>query len=507
MLINEKNIKLLGVLFLLSIGSSHFLMAGNLQLQRKITGQVTDVNGENLIGAYVTEIGDAKNGTITDIDGNYSINIKGSGTLRFSYLGYMPQEIKITNQTILNVSLVADNKLIDEVVVIGYGEVNKKDLTGSVGLIKMDELRKAPVPALDQALAGRIAGMAVNANDGQPGSEMNIVIRGGNSLTQSNTPLYVIDGFPVEDFSLSSLNPGDIQSINILKDASATAIYGSRGANGVVVIETKSAKGGKTDITYEASVGFQQVAKKLDLMGPYEFVRYQTEFYPSKFIKYYLEDRGMTLEDYKNVEGYDWQDLLFQTGYTQSHNIMLSGGNAQTRFYLSGSYYDYKGVIINSGYNRVQGRLKLDHNINKRLRTGVNLTYTNDLNEGQLASAEQRGSKSYSSYTMYQTWGFRPLFFDDAGFDPENDVIDEGANDERVNPIVAVKNEIRQKKRNMLNINGYVKYSITKELEFLARAGMIRDDSKNEAFYNSKTARGYPSNTNTRGVYGSVYNN
>jgi len=471
-----------------------------------VVGKITDEKGAPLPGVSVKVKG-TSTGATSNEEGNYTITVKEDAVLVFSFIGFTPQEVKVAQRKTINIVMKTQSTGLDEVVVIGYGAVQKQDLTGSVGQVKIDEMRKAPVSSIDQALAGRVAGVSVSANDGQPGSPAEIVIRGGTSLTQSNTPLYVIDGFPVEDFSLASLNPNDIQSINILKDASATAIYGSRGANGVVVIETKSAKGGKTNISYQTGLGFQQVSKTMEMMDPYEFVKYQLELNPSKAKTFYLDNPGRTLEDYKTVQGYDWQDMLFRNGNTQSHSITISGGNAQTKFYLSGSWYDYNGVILNSGYKRAQSRLKLDHNISKALQIGLNLTFTSDRNFGQLASVEQRGSKSYSTYTLYQTWGFRPVFLEDNGFDFENDVTDNQTDDERVNPIVSVLNEIRQKKENTLNTSGYLKYKINNQFEFLSRVGIIQSKSRNEGFYNSKTGRGYPSTTNTRGVNGSIYNN
>ena len=191
-------------------------------------------------------------------------------------------------------------------VVVGYGQqISKQDLTGAVSQVKMKDIEKAPVPNIDQALQGRVAGVQVSGTDGQPGEGLNIVIRGGNSLTQDNSPLYVVDGFPMEDFASSSLNPDDIESISILKDASSTSIYGARGANGVVMIETKKGKIGAPVITFNNSLGVQQVQKTIEMMNPYEFVKYQTEMNMANAKSMYLDSMNRTLEDYREMEGID----------------------------------------------------------------------------------------------------------------------------------------------------------------------------------------------------------
>lgn len=210
-------------------------------------------------------------GTVTDKNGKYSIRAGKNDVLEFSLLGYTPQTVKVGTQTRIDISLAEDAKQIDAVVVeVGYGSQLKRDVSGSVGIVKVDDMVKAPVSSFDQALQGRVAGVNVTSSDGQPGTDFNIVIRGANSLTQDNSPLYVIDGFPIENFSNSALNPDDIASLTVLKDASATAIYGSRGANGVIIIETKKGKVGRPTITYSGTFGVQSVTKKIDMMNPYD---------------------------------------------------------------------------------------------------------------------------------------------------------------------------------------------------------------------------------------------
>jgi TonB-linked SusC/RagA family outer membrane protein len=265
------------VLMFLTIMLSAFSMAQN---NITITGTVFDETGESLPGVNIIIKGQDK-GTITDFDGKFGITVANTNAiLVFSYLGYETQERKVERNKPMVITLKEESKALNEVMVIGYQDVKKKDLTGSVAKANLDDMMKAPVASFDQALAGRIAGVNVSSGEGTPGGTMNIVIRGNNSLTQENSPLYVIDGFPVEDPRVgSSINPNDIESIDILKDASATAIYGARGANGVIIITTKKGKIGEPVFTYDGSFGVQRITRKIPMMDAYEFVRMQSEIY------------------------------------------------------------------------------------------------------------------------------------------------------------------------------------------------------------------------------------
>ncbi len=316
--------------------------------QHAITGLVTDESGDPLVGVQI-KIKNTTLGTITDLNGIYKISgaqINSKTIIAFSFVGMSTQEIIVGNQSTINVKMVEESVGLNDVVVIGYGRLKKSDLTGAVEAVKMKDLEKAPVMSFDQALAGRIAGVQVTSGDGQPGSEMNIVIRGGNSLTQSNSPLYIVDGFPMEDDMNADINPDDIASIDILKDASATAIYGARAANGVVIIETKKGQIGKPVVSFNASVGYQDILKKMDLMSPYEFVKYQLELNNSDATYRYLNN-GKTLDSYKDVNGYDWQSKVFRTAPLQTYNVAIRGGKDDVKYSISGSLSDQKGVIIN----------------------------------------------------------------------------------------------------------------------------------------------------------------
>uniref|UniRef100_UPI00333E4AA9 TonB-dependent receptor n=1 Tax=Pseudopedobacter sp. TaxID=1936787 RepID=UPI00333E4AA9 len=451
-----------------------------------IVGKVTDEKGEPLAGVSVRVNGTSV-GTISDYNGNYKINVPNvDAVLQFSYIGFAVQEKQISGNTVINISLKPEASNLSQVVVIGYGEVKRGDVTGSVSEVKIEDLQKAPVLSVDQALAGRIAGVQVSANDGQPGSEMNIVIRGGNSLTQSNSPLYVIDGFPLEDASLMSINPEDIKTMNVLKDASATAIYGSRGANGVIVIETKQSEGdNKTNVSYNNNIGFQRVTNRLELMEPYEFVKYQYEANAQAADVLYLANRGRTVEDYRNIPGIDWQDHLFRDGFYHNHSLTLSGGG-KTRFLSSFSYVNQQGPIIKTGYDRIQGRLNLNHDT-KNAKYFLGINYSQDKDFGDVSSSPE--TATYSSYTLFRAWAFRPtsgiddsMFFDEI-IDPESAIT-------TTNPIIDLNNTLRETRKNNLLINASATFKINKDLEFRSRGGASKRTYREAGFYNSLTSRG-----------------
>lgn len=476
------------------------------QQVKTLKGKVSDERGRPLAGVTV-RVASTGVQAITDRSGNFSIRAAESDYLTFTMLGYETLIQPVGSSSEYAVKMVPISTAIEEVTVnIGYGTVDKNDLTGSVAQVNMEDLNKAPVASFDEALAGRVAGVQVSANEGQPGTEMNIVIRGGNSLTQSNDPLYVIDGFPIEDPGAAVLNPADIESIDILKDASATAIYGSRGANGVIIIETKKGQVGRPTIRYEGSVGFQQVTKKMEMMSPYEFVKYQLEMNPEVSPIVYLTRPGRELEDYRNIQGVNWQDLMFRQSPMHNHNLSVTGGTKETHYRISGSLFSRDGIVVNSGYERAQARIGLDQTIADKLTVGLQFNYSRDKNYGSLSSAAQGVSTGYSTYMLYRIWGYRPV----TGTGDFNDLVDElmdeeglvSFSDARVNPLLSAENEVREQTRNTLIGNAYVKYKITDDLELNIRGGINSRWLKDEEFYNSRTARGYPSVNNFKGVNG-----
>lgn len=499
-----------------SAGLSFKITGQNVSIKpankKQITGKVTDAKtGEPLIGVSISA-SNSKASTITDINGNFSLEGLENTLLNFSYIGYTPTTKNTGKAATLNVTMQAVASNLDEVVVVGYGAVKKKEITGSVGIVNMKDLSKAPVFAFDQALAGRIAGVQVSSmEDGQPGSEMNIVIRGAGSLTQSTQPLYVIDGVPMENPDNSVLNPDEIASISILKDASQTAIYGARGANGVIVIETKQGKTGKPVIDYKSTIGFDNVTKTMDMMSPYQFVKYELERDPAS-ASIYLSDTK-DLDSYLNDEGIDWQKQLFNTGLAQTHSLAMRGGSEDTKYSFSGSYANNEAIIINTGYQRYQARFKVDQKISSRSKFGININYTNQKSYGQLVGRNASSdATAINGYLLYSVWGYRPTAGVNSSFsdaDLLNQLVDEEAYEESgiftINPIINAKNVFRETINKTLNASTYLDYDFNKNLKLKITASYNNTTGKTDEFYNSKTLRGTLLRANnTDGINGSV---
>lgn len=467
-----------------------------------VRGTVVDQTGESVIGASIQVKGTTQ-GTITDIDGKFSLGVPDKkSVIVVSFIGYATKELQVDTSKPMSIVLEEDTKVLDEVVVVGYQEVRKKDLTGSVAKADMNELLNTPVGSFDQTLGGRIAGVNVSSSEGTPGGTMNIVIRGNNSLTQDNSPLYVIDGFPVEDAAIAStINPSDIESLDILKDASATAIYGARGANGVVIITTKKGKVGKAQITYDGSVTMHHVTRTIPMMDAYEFVKLQAETYPASIANstggYLMEYQGKqwTLDDYRDIFQYDWQDEILRTALQHNHNIRLTGGTEGVRYNASVSYYNQDGILLNSGYERFQARA---NTVIKRDKLDINLT-TNYSRSIQTGSTPSETSYSGMNNLFYSVWGYRPVTYPNKSMESLlNDVMDEAidsSNDYRFNPIRSLKEEYRKYYINNLQLNGYVSYEFIKGLKLKVSGGYTYDARKNDQFNNSNTRYGGPTST------------
>jgi len=467
---------------------------------KSITGKVTDEHG-SLPGVSVLIKG-TKTAAITDENGVYKIQANATSQLVFSFVGYTTKTVAINNKTTINVSLESSNTALDEIVVVGYGTVKKKDITGSVSKLDVEDIQKAPVRSFEEALAGRVAGVQVTSSDGKPGAGIDIVIRGNNSVTQANSPLYVIDGFLMDSNDNNTINPQDIESFFILKDASATAIYGARGANGVIVITTKSGKKGKAVYNFDASYGFQENLKETEVMSPYEFVKYQIEFDPSPTsgsgyrtpTQVYLSD-GKTLEDYRNVPGLDWEKRVTVLAPIQNYNFSVRGGNDYTKYSFSGSINDQDGILINSNYKRYQGRLKIDQKITKNLKMGFNTNYSHLEQTGISPSQSQFSS---STNIMFSVWGYKPLVtpgdenLEDSLFDPDVN----STNDYRTNPYLNLTNLYRLNTTKNLNSNAYLEYVFLPDLKLRMTAGINEVRVEKDQYNNSKTQYGYPGSNN-----------
>ena len=478
------------------------------QTGNEITGKVVDALGE-LPGVTVVVKG-SSNGTTTDLNGEFLLkNVKPNDVIQFSFIGYKTQTIKVGNQKKFNITMTEDAQTLEEVqiVAVGYGDVRRRDLTGSIGSADMKDLVKTPVSNIAENLGGRIAGVQVSSSDGGPGDNFDIVIRGAGSLTGSTAPLYVIDGFPSETSGLSSLNPNDIESIDILKDASATAIYGARGANGVVIVTTKKGGAGKPTITYNGSLKISNVKNTPEMMDGYEFVLLQQEIMGNgeDFKNNYITDLYPSIDDYLHAPSYDWQDYIYRTALSHSHHVSMTGGQGDLKYTTSLSFDDTQGVIINSGVKRYQGRVNLSQKINDKLKIDFTGNYASNVQDGPTVSTS---TTAMSTAYMYSVWSFRPV--SPTGSDLLNQMYDEGVNmseDYRFNPVKSAQNEYRHKTTNNLQFNVGVEYELLKNLKLKVTAGYVARDYKNEEFNNSQTRTGnsHPSNTQSKGINAYLY--
>lgn len=380
---NQQRLKKVALMLMMSM-----LCLISFAQERQVQGIVKDKSGEPMIGVNVLVKG-TTNGTITGVDGDFTLSgVKKSDILSFTYIGFKNKELKYEGEKLLNVVLEEDSELLDEVVVIGYGTVNKRDLTGSVASVSSQDIASIPVSSASEALTGKMAGVNITTTEGSPDADIKIRIRGGGSLSQDNSPLYIVDGFPVS--SISDIAPSEIQSIDVLKDASATAIYGSRGANGVVIITTKRGEKGNEKVEFSANFTFSKIAKRMDVLDAFTYANYQNEQvlndykysnkpygklpYPGAW-EYpalpgggndtsagkYLpapEDflrPGDYVDEYGNISYVgvaDWQDLIYQNGFSQEYNISVSGGSDKGWHSFSGNFLKQDGIIKNSGFTR-----------------------------------------------------------------------------------------------------------------------------------------------------------
>lgn len=367
--------------------------ARSVSSTKNISGVVKDETGEPVIGANVVVKG-TTNGTVTDMNGRYSLEVPEGGVLQISYIGYNTQEVKVGSGDVVNVSLREDSEALDEVVVIGYGTVKKSDLTGAVGSVQMKDVSQVGITSADRALQGQIAGVQVNARTGQPGESMMIRVRGSNSLAGGNEPLYVIDGMPVEKMN-SDINPEDILSMEVLKDASSTAIYGSRGANGVVMITTKRGRTGDTVLEYNGYVGVSSLRKKLDLLGKDDYIAMVNEVSQN-------DGNGIAItpEQAALLPNNDWQDLAYQTALTHSHQVSVSGGTDKTKLYSSLNYMNQEGIIKGSDYNRFALRINGDQKLARNLSLNASIAYSYGTQNTANSNADGWGAIAYTAMVM-----------------------------------------------------------------------------------------------------------
>ena len=414
-------------------------------------GQVLDSMGEPVIGATVVEKGNAKNAAVTDFDGNFTLKTQKSKTIVISYVGMKPKEVSASGD--MKVTLEDDNAMLEDVVVVGYTSKARKDLTGSVGSIQGKKLEAVPVSSAAEALQGKIAGVQVTTVDGQPGADINIRVRGATSVTQSNEPLYIVDGFQVPN--INDIPPSDIASIDVLKDASLTAIYGAKGGNGVIIVTTKSAKEGKVQVSFNGRLTVAHISKKLDLMSIPQFVEYSWDraqggvSYSAASVRYYRDNFGnpADMDIYNTLSAIDWQDeVMNETPLNYSANVTIGGGSADTKFNLSLTQTEDKGIILGSGVRRTNVNFKLNTNITKRLKLTYNPTITYRRDEG--AGGDNVGTGGIIDVLKYMpTQGYRRF----ATWNSEWEDPDVAASFRLTNPVDDIKKNVQ--KRHSYNLN------------------------------------------------------
>jgi TonB-linked SusC/RagA family outer membrane protein len=395
-----------------------------LYAQKEIHGTVTDTNGEPIIGASV--IPNSGGGAVTDLDGNFTLKVKEGDVLKISYVGFVTQNVKVGSDSNIKVVMKEDNQSLNEVVVIGYGTVKKRDLTAAVSKMDAKAIADRPLARAEQALQGQLAGVQVRTVTAEPGADIQIRVRGAASVNASSDPLYVVDGVPMT--TISGLNPSDIQSIEVLKDAASAAIYGSRGSNGVVIVTTKKGKNGKPTVTFNGSVGFQTPEKKLDLMSATEWMEFRTKWNDANYLQrcetlgvtgasimddsatrlanvgvasgttssylYINDDRWFQYmsQEMRDTHTYedgtgtldllDWQDKCFRTALIQDYNVNVSGGTDNVQYLVSGGFMDQKGIVVGTDYQRYTFRANIDSKINKYISVGASLAPTYIITNG-----------------------------------------------------------------------------------------------------------------------------
>lgn len=485
-----RNIRIVVSFLLFCLGHA-MLLAQTLT----ITGKVVDEEGLEVIGANIRVKGNASVGTITSLDGTYSIRAGAKDVLQFSYIGMASQDIPIKGRTKIDVQLKQDNKVLDEVVVIGYGTSKRSDLTGSVVSVRSDDLMKNPVSDVTSALAGRVAGVQVTQSEGGPGSSISIRVRGGMSITQSNEPLYIIDGFPSED-GISDLDPGEIASIDILKDASATAIYGARGANGVVVVTTKGGekKDSKMTVSFDAYVGVSKIAKKLSVLSSEEYALLDYErniyFYNSEGITRFQNTYGSFHEIHENYanRGIDWQDeVLGRTTTSQNYRVNISGGGRDLNYNLNYAYYKELGAMMYSGTDRHNISLSFSQRGDKRLSVNGRVTFSQTdvsgvgTSDGNTRFNKMESILQYPSIAgIYSTEedllaGENPLYEDDAANTMQN-------------PLIEAAQSTDDRTTRVFQANGGITFRFNKRWFLRSTLGTRYQNIRRDVFYGELTS-------------------
>ncbi len=471
---------------------------------KTITGTVRDAM-DVVIGASVSVKGNTSVGTITDLDGNFKLAVPASTKeLLVSFVGYENQTVVLGAKTHLDITLKESSVLLDEVVAIGYAKVKRRDLTGSSVSVGANDLKMSPVSTAAQALAGKAAGVNIVQQSGAPGADIQITVRGGTSITQGTEPLYIVDGFQM-DKGLQNVDINDIESIDVMKDASATAIYGARGSNGVILITTKSGKSGKTEVSYNGFVSFDKLGKKMNLLNTEEYVKYQYEFdilrgdantFANFFggdvnaADFYTGAYNRISKEYGTREGIDWQDLVFgNTGITQNHNVNISGGSEKTKYMLSYNYTGEDGIMDRHGYQKNSIRTKINHELFK----GVRFDFASSMQMTKVEGGGSLGGKLKQTILQPITGGARwtneQMISSDIGNEIGNIMGD--ANYDAQNPLLDNAAITNEKYTRLITVNAGLEIDIIKNLTFRTAGSYMWEQVRSDYWDDgsTKTAR------------------
>ncbi|MDR0509573.1 MAG: SusC/RagA family TonB-linked outer membrane protein [Rikenellaceae bacterium] len=460
--------------FILALSLLIAAVEATAQSPDRLSGTVTDENGQPIFGVGVTVAGRSV-ATTTNAAGEYSIAAKRGDVVRFTMPGYEPQQVTVNVSFTVNLSLKSSDEGIDEVVVVGYGTVRKKDLTGSVTSLSDKNIEGYKTSTVVAAMGGQLAGVQVTQMDGSPGAGFDVKIRGVGSINSDAGPMYVVDGFQVDN--IDYLANSDILSMDILKDASAAAIYGARAANGVVLITTKSGKTGKPVIAFSGSANYREISKRLDVLSPYEFVKLQVELDPSRYAPRYYRTgddpdgnpwRFQSLDDYIGYNGIDWQDEVFRPTWSKDYNLSVSGGNIDTKYTFIFTRYDENGLFNNSSFGKTTAKMRVNQKIYKNLTLDATVNYVNTDKRGISTSADAgRFNILGNIISARPTAGLGMTDYEllHASVDPLEDEFNPG-NIGQFNPIAQAESVTNERKADQIIANGSLTWQIVNGLTF-----------------------------------------
>jgi TonB-linked SusC/RagA family outer membrane protein len=482
---NFKNLSVKGancyftVVFLLCLLSGGQMRAQSVTLE----GTVKDATGLSLPGVNIVEKG-TKNTSSTDFDGRYKIKVSNpKAILSFSFIGFKTRDISVEGKSKIDITLSEDSNNLNEVIVVGYGTTKKSDLTGAVSTLSGNDMRKIPVANVAEALTGRVAGVQVSSSEGSPDSEIKIRIRGGGSLTQDSSPLYIVDGFPVN--SINDISSSDIESMTILKDASSTAIYGSRGANGVIIVTTKKGKDGKIAVNFNMFYGMKKMAKQIDVLSPEDFVKWQYEYSlleedVNTYEKYFGSWQDYDL--YKGMKGNNWQKQVYgRTGEVQSRDLSIRGGAEKINFNFNYAHYDEKAIMVGSDFNRNNLSLSLNSKASDKVDLSFTMRYSDtEINGGGL---NEQNEVSSADSRLKHSVGYSPIPM--PGLTTNN--TDEALSNYLTNPFVSIADNNRQQFRKNFNMLGSFSWKLTDKLVFKTDLGLDNYSYLDYRFYGRTT--------------------